>query len=145
MPAVPARFRVGFEATAEYASLTDANKIDFKQAVETEIKARIGPTDLAGWNGLVIMVNAAGHKDEGAVQDDISSHLSGLKDPMGKPAQITIDPQAGVRYVVWDSTRECIHEYYLNRASNDWKVSKAYGATTVEVHLYGALAWDTAI
>ena len=144
MPSVPARFRVGFASSAEYAQLTDANKTDFKNEVETEIKAHITEADLASWNGLTILVNANGHKDETAIQDDIVSHLGALS---GSP-NITIDPQAGVRYAIWDNTRICIHEYFLNRGASDWEVAKTYTDQTpnplrVEVQLYGSLEWDT--
>lgn len=148
MPSVPARFRVGFASNTEYAMLTDQNKAAFKNAVEAEIKERVRESDLASWNGLVITVDAAGHKAEAAVQDDISTHLTGVKQPDGSSANLTIDPQAGIRYAIWDNTRICVHEYFLNRAGTDWKVPQTYtnqmpNPHTVEVQLYGALEWDT--
>ena len=151
MPNVNARLRIIFNATPEFDELSDVNKKDFKKKVVKKIRDEIKQVDLnTKLDAQAITVDDDGHAAEAIVRAKVKAILDTLLAPDDTPAGITIDNIVGVRYGVWNNTRECIHEYSLNlkvgAKDPNWQVSHTYPDTgIVLVQMYGALAWNWAV
>ena len=144
---VVGKFRVGFIASPEFDELNDADKQSFKDLIIVETKAKIGLTDRNMFNTHAIAVDdVTGHASEATIQAVVDGILAGFTYTL--PCTLVRDTMAGVRYAVWNNTRECIHDYYLDIVDDgtgnrqDWEVSYTYGSVRVEVQLYCAFSWD---
>ena len=146
MPDVSGKIRVGFEianGTKYFTDLNDTQREQFKTELTNEIAEKVPLKHRNTWDAVNVIVSAAplGFKAESGVEADLTSALGAAN------AKITIENPAsfeGVRYLHWDSVRECEHIHRLNYDGNAWEVPYSQNGA-VKARIVAQLMWPTNI